>query len=152
MAAASCQRAELDRVTFVEAIRGVFARSPIFCGATLSEPRLGPREDVTVEVSFDHGPPALRVTAASDEKVYAILHELASTMVEIERAVRLRGLGEMGPGQRSPEPVRRERDRWRRRRAGFAQGARIDRPRPGKRAHHAQEIRRTPCVARRDIP
>ncbi len=97
MAAASCQRAELDRVTFVEAIRGVFARSPIFCGATLSEPRLGPREDVTVEVSFDHGPPALRVTAASDEKVYTILHELASTMVEIERAVRLRGLGEMGP-------------------------------------------------------
>jgi hypothetical protein len=98
MAAVSCQRAELDRVTFVEAIRGVFARSPIFCGVALSEPRMGPGGDVTVEVSFEQGRPALRVTAASDEKAYAILHELASTMVEIERAVRLRGLGEARQG------------------------------------------------------
>ena len=97
MAAASCQRAELDRVTFVEAIRGVFARSPIFCGATLSEPRLGPREDVTVEVAGPWTSGVACYRPLPDEKVYAILHELASTMVEIERAVRLRGLGEMGP-------------------------------------------------------
>jgi hypothetical protein len=59
---------------------------------------MGPGGDVTVEVSFEQGRPALRVTAASNEKAYAILHELASTMVEIERAVRLRGLGEVRQG------------------------------------------------------
>jgi hypothetical protein len=47
---------------------------------------LGPRGEVTVDVRFDHGPTALRVTAPSQEEAYAILHELASALVEIGRS------------------------------------------------------------------
>jgi len=69
----------------VEMIRGVFARSPMFRDAAISHPVQGPRGEVTVEVRFDHGPTALRVTAPSQEEAYAILRELVSAMVEIGR-------------------------------------------------------------------
>ena len=84
MAAVSGHRATLDRVTYVEAIRGIFARSVMFPGATPTEPRLGPEGNVTVDLSFNQGPAALRVTAPSEETAYAILHELAGAMVEME--------------------------------------------------------------------
>jgi hypothetical protein len=72
----------MDRLTLVEAIRGSSARSPIFREAAISEPALGPGGIVTVEMRFDRGPIALRVTAPSDEEAYAILHELASMMIQ----------------------------------------------------------------------
>lgn len=85
MGAVSCDRAPVDRTTLVAAIREVFARSAIFGDATLSDPCTGPGGEVTVDVRFDSGPPTLRVTAASDTTAYAILHELASVIVDVER-------------------------------------------------------------------
>lgn len=85
MTAGSGQRMSIDRLTLVEMIRGIFARSPLLRDAAISQPVLGPRGEVTVDVRFDHGPTALRVTAPSHEEAYAILHELASAMVEIGR-------------------------------------------------------------------
>ena len=85
MAAELWQRASIDRLTLVKAIRGSPALSPILREAAISEPALGPGGVVTVEMRFDRGPTTLRVTAPSDEEAYAILHELASTMIKIER-------------------------------------------------------------------
>lgn len=85
MATVSGHRPVLDRVAQVAAIRGAFARSAMFRDATLTEPRLGPDGNVTVAVRFNQGPPALSVTAPSEETAYAILHELAGAMVEMER-------------------------------------------------------------------
>jgi hypothetical protein len=85
MAAITCRRATIDRLTLVGAIRAVLARSPIFHEASIWPPVTGPRGEVTVDVTFPDGATALRVTAPSDDEAYAILHELASTMVEIEQ-------------------------------------------------------------------
>lgn len=85
MAAGSRQRASTDRLTLVEAIRGSSIRSLIFRDAVISHPVLGPGGEVTVDVRGDHCPTTLRVTAPSDGEAYAILHELALAMVEMER-------------------------------------------------------------------
>jgi hypothetical protein len=45
---------------------------------------MGPKGEVTVDVSFDQGPTLFRVVAPSDEEAYAILYELAHAMVEID--------------------------------------------------------------------
>jgi hypothetical protein len=86
MAAMSFRRYLSDRLTIVQIIQRIFARSPVFRDALISGPHLGPEGEMIVEVSFDHGPTAFRVVAPSEEKAYAILHELASAMVEIERS------------------------------------------------------------------
>ncbi|HSB70258.1 MAG TPA: hypothetical protein VLT62_13070 [Candidatus Methylomirabilis sp.] len=83
--AMSLRRSLADRLTLVHIIRGIFDRSPVFREACISEPHIDPGGGVIVDVSFDHGPAAFRVVAPSAEEAYAILHELASAMVEIER-------------------------------------------------------------------
>ena len=85
MMATSLRRSLTDRLTLMQIIRGIFDRSPVFREACISEPRIGSEGEVIVAVSFDHGPAAFRVVAPSAEEAYAILHELASAMVEIER-------------------------------------------------------------------
>jgi len=72
----------IDPITLLEAIRGVLARSPIFHKAAICPPVIGTHGEVTVQVTFPAGTPALRVTAPSDQEAYAILHELASAIVE----------------------------------------------------------------------
>jgi hypothetical protein len=85
MAAMSCRSASIDRLAFVERIKNTFARSPIFRGAAISEPLIGPTGDVAMDVSFDGGPTVFRVVAASEAEACAILHELALAMVEVDR-------------------------------------------------------------------
>ncbi len=80
---ATCRRPTIDRFTFVEMIRGVFARSPIFRDAAVSAPVTSPGGGVTVHLSLGPGPGTLLVTAPSENEAYAILHELVSTMAEI---------------------------------------------------------------------
>lgn len=86
MAAMSFRRYLSDRLTIVQIIQRIFAQSPVFRDALISGPHLGPEGEMTLEVSFDRGPTAFRVVAPSEDEAYAILHELASAMVEIERS------------------------------------------------------------------
>ena len=81
---------EIDCLTLVEAVRGVFARSPIFREAEIVESRDTSGGALALDVSFGRGPTALRVVAQTTTEAYAILHELASTMVEIERSLHVR--------------------------------------------------------------
>ena len=92
MEAVLCRGSEagIDCLTLVEAIRGVFARSPIFRDAEIVESRERSGGALALDVSFGRGPTALRVVAHTDKEAYAILHELASTMVEIERNIHVR--------------------------------------------------------------
>lgn len=85
MTSMSTCRSLTDRLTVIQIIRRIFGRSPVFEDAIISEPRLGLGGEVIVDVSFERGPAAFRVVAPSAEEAYAILHELASAMVEIER-------------------------------------------------------------------
>jgi hypothetical protein len=85
MMAMSFRRHLADRLTIVQIIRRILARSPMFRDALISEPRIAADGEAILEVGFDHGPPTFRVVAPSAEEAYAILHELASAMVEIER-------------------------------------------------------------------
>jgi hypothetical protein len=86
MTAMSIRRSLTDRLTVIQIIRRIFERSPVFQDAIVSEPRLGPGGEVIVDVSFERGPAAFRVVAPSPEEAYAILHELATAMVEVERS------------------------------------------------------------------
>ena len=92
MEAVLCRRpeSEIDCLTLAEAIRGVFARSPIFRDAEILESREWPGGALALDVSFGRGPTALRVVAQTEKEAYAILHELASTMVDIERSIHVR--------------------------------------------------------------
>lgn len=85
MTAMSFHRYLGDRLTVVQMIRRIFAQSPVFRDALISDPRITADGEVIVELSFDHGPPTLRVVAPSAEEAHAILHELASAMVDVER-------------------------------------------------------------------
>ncbi len=68
-----------------ELIRRIFAESRVFSGALVSPPQVGPEGEVMLEVGFGRHPPLLRVVAPTAQKAYAILHELAGAMVDIER-------------------------------------------------------------------
>ena len=76
----------IDRLARAHLIRDTFARSPLFRKAAVSEPVLTPGGEVTLNVSFDGGPTVFRVVAGSEGEAYAVLHELALDMVEIERS------------------------------------------------------------------
>lgn len=76
MVAVSCHRPLNDRRTLVQLIKGVFARSPIFREAVISEPLSGPDGEAIVDVSFGHGRTAFRVIASSEDDAYAILCDL----------------------------------------------------------------------------
>jgi hypothetical protein len=74
-----------DRLNSVEAIREVFAQSSLFREVALSEPAVQRTGEVAVDVSFDCGPTVFRVVGPSEAKVYAVLHELARAMVDVDR-------------------------------------------------------------------
>ena len=77
--------ASIDRRAHVHLIREVFARSPLFCEAAVSEPVLTRGGEVALDVSFDGGPTVFRVVAGSADEAYAMLYELALAMVEVEQ-------------------------------------------------------------------
>jgi hypothetical protein len=78
----------MDGLTLVQRIRGIFAQAPIFSDVVIAEPLVGPSGEVAVDVSFGHGPTVFRVVGPSEDEAYAILHELASAMVEIDKSHR----------------------------------------------------------------
>ncbi len=84
MVTSPCTRPTGERHGVVEAIRDVFAESPLFREVRLSEPVVELTGEVAVDVSFDDGPPVFRVVAPSVSQVYAKLHELACVMVEVD--------------------------------------------------------------------
>jgi hypothetical protein len=90
MAAASFQASPLDRPTVVQKIRDVFARSPVFREAQISDPLPSPDGGVSVHVRFGRTPALFRIVAPSPEKAYAVLYEFASSMIQVEESRRLR--------------------------------------------------------------
>ncbi len=93
-----------DRLIVLQGIQEIFARSPVFCDAMISEPFVGSEDDVAVDVSFERGSTAFRVVAPSEEEAYAVLHELATAMVELEQ-------GGAGSGRLEAKAVSRESSR-----------------------------------------
>ena len=77
MVAVSYHQPAIDHRTLVQLIRGVFAQSPVFREAVISELLSGPDGEAIVDVSFGQGRPAVRVVASSEEEVCAILCNLA---------------------------------------------------------------------------
>ena len=82
MVAGWCHQPSIDRGTLVQRIRGVFARSPIFREAVISELTSGPDGEAIVDVSFGHGRTAFRVVATSEDDVCAILCDFAFAVGE----------------------------------------------------------------------
>lgn len=80
----------LDRFAIVEKIRDVFDRSPVFRDAQISDPLPSPDGGVSVSVRFGRAPALFRIVAPSPEKAYAVLYELASSMVQAESSRQIR--------------------------------------------------------------
>lgn len=85
MSPMSFPSSRIDPPTIVQKIRNIFDQSPAFREAWVSPPRLTSEGEVVVEVSFGGGPVRFRIIAPSTDTAYAVLHELASAMVEAER-------------------------------------------------------------------
>ncbi len=90
MAVASPQPSPMDRPTIVQRIHDVFGRSPMFREAQISDPLPIPGSGVSVEVRFGFAPALFRIIAPSPEKAYAVLYEIASSMVQTEESRRFR--------------------------------------------------------------
>jgi hypothetical protein len=75
----------IERHARVRLIRETFARSALFRGAAVSGPVLTRDGEVGLEVSFDGGPTLFRVVAGSEDRAFAMLHELALAMVEVDQ-------------------------------------------------------------------
>jgi len=75
----------IERHARLHLIRDVFARSPLFRHAAVSGPVSAGEGEVGLDVSFDGGPTLFRVVAGSEDRVYAMLHELALAMVEVDQ-------------------------------------------------------------------
>ena len=75
-----------DHSALVRSIREIFDRSPLFRDARISEPHAGPEGRVSLEVRFGSGPALFHIVAPCPERAYAILHELAVSLVGVERA------------------------------------------------------------------
>jgi hypothetical protein len=88
MVAVSCHQPSIDHRTLVQLIRGVFARSPIFREAVISELLSGPDGEAIVDVSFGHGRTAFRVVASTEDDVCAILCDLAFAVSENDQSRR----------------------------------------------------------------
>ena len=89
MAAVTLQKdAPIVRRIHVHLIRKVFARSPLFREAAVSEPVFTREGRWALDVSFDGGPTAFRVVAGSEGEAYAGLHELALAMVDVDEQAR----------------------------------------------------------------
>ena len=89
MVAVSSHQPSRDRGTLVQRVRGVFARSPIFRKAVISELISGPDGEAIVDVSFGHGRTAFRVVASSEDAVCAILCDLAFAVGEGDQCRRV---------------------------------------------------------------
>lgn len=87
MVATALQVTPIDRMARIHLIRAAFARSPLFRDAVISAPQPGDGVEVVLDVSFGKGPAVFRVVAGSEGAAYAILHELAIAMVEVDRSV-----------------------------------------------------------------
>jgi hypothetical protein len=85
MALMAAEQATIDRHIHAHLIRATFAQSPLFRDAEVSEPFHTPEGAVALNVSFEGGPTVFRVVAGSEVEAYAVLHELARAMVEIEQ-------------------------------------------------------------------
>jgi hypothetical protein len=85
MALLATEHASIDRHTHVHLIRATFAQSALFREAAVSEPSFTPEGEAVLDVSFDGGPTIFSVVAGSEIEAYAVLHEVAQAMVEIER-------------------------------------------------------------------
>ena len=84
MSPTSCASSRIDPPTIVQKICDLFDQSPAFREARVSPPRLTSDGDVVVEVSFAAGPVRFRIVAPSTDTAYAVLHELASAIIEAE--------------------------------------------------------------------
>jgi hypothetical protein len=85
MSPTSCASSRIDPPTIIQKICGLFDQSPAFREARVSPPRLTADGEVIVEVSFAGGPVRFRIVAPSTDTAYAVLHELASAIIEAER-------------------------------------------------------------------
>ncbi len=77
-----------DRLSVIQAIRAIFARSPAFRHAVISDPLAGRQGQVALDVRFGREPTALRIVAPTADEAYALLHELATSMVESDRGMK----------------------------------------------------------------
>jgi len=76
---------EHDHSPLVCRIRETFERSSVFRDAQISELERGPTGEVSVEVRFGSSPALFRVVARSRRRAYALLYELAVSLVAAER-------------------------------------------------------------------
>ena len=83
----------IDRHARWHLIRDVYARSPLFREAAVSGPVLTRDGEVGLDVSFDGGPTLFRVVAESEDSAYAVLHELALAMLDVDQRHRTRAGG-----------------------------------------------------------
>ncbi len=79
-----CNHLPVNRPAEVQAIRDLFARSPEFRDAVISDPVLGAGGAVVLEVRRDQET-AFRVVAPTTEEAYALLHELVAPLVDRPR-------------------------------------------------------------------
>jgi hypothetical protein len=77
--------AERDRSTLIRTIQETFEHSSAFRDAHISEPQVGSEGEVSVEVRFGSSPALFRVVARSRRRAYALLYELAVSLVAAER-------------------------------------------------------------------
>jgi len=75
----------IERHARVRLIRDVFARSPLFREAAVCGPVRTWDGQVGLDVSFDGGPTLFRVVAETEDRAYAVLHELALAMVDVDQ-------------------------------------------------------------------
>jgi hypothetical protein len=75
-----------ERSTREQMVREIFGRSPLFRDVAVSAARLGASEDVALDISFAGGPTVFRIVAGSESAAYALLCELAVSMVEVDQA------------------------------------------------------------------
>jgi hypothetical protein len=87
--------AERGRSTLIRTIQETFERSLVFRDAQISELQRGPNGKVSVEVRFGSSPAHFRVVARCPERAYSLLHELAVSLVGVERGL-VRGGQERG--------------------------------------------------------
>ena len=75
-----------DQAVLVRSTREIFDRSPLFQDARISELHTGPEGRVSLEVRFGSGPALFHIVAPCAERAYAILYELAVSLVGVQRA------------------------------------------------------------------
>ncbi|HWU36566.1 MAG TPA: hypothetical protein VN203_02905 [Candidatus Acidoferrum sp.] len=74
-----------DQSALVRIIREIFDRSPLFQNSRISEPHTGPEGGVSVEVCFGSRPALFHIVAPCPEQAYAILYEVAMSLVSMGR-------------------------------------------------------------------